>query len=251
MRPRMRQARIAELVQKHRQVTVDALAARFEASRETIRRDLSTLAESGAVQKFHGGARLPRTEPEGPFQERMAQNAAAKQTIATKAAALFSPGQTLFIDTGSTTLLCAQEIAKMNGLTVVTNSSRIAATIAAQGNGSSVFLVGGRFDGDNRETLGPTAIAQIATFRADHAVITIGALDAQGGIMDFNIDEAQIARAMIDNADSVVVLADSSKFGQRGSFKVCPLERVHTLVTDKLPGAALQKVLAAAKITVR
>lgn len=251
MRPKMRQARIFEIVQRQRQVTVDELATGFAASRETIRRDLSALAESGVVQKFHGGARLPKAQAEGPFQERMALNAAAKRTIAAKAAALFSPGQTLFIDTGSTTLVCAEEIAKVNDLTVVTNSSRIAATIAERDNRSKVFLVGGRFAGDNRETVGPTAIDQIATFRADHAVITIGALDTQGGAMDFNVDEAQVARAMIDNADSVVVLADSSKLGRHGSFKVCPLERIHTLVTDKPPAGAFKKVLAAAKITVR
>lgn len=251
MRPRIRQARIAELVQKQRQVTVDDLAIHFDTSHETIRRDLSALAEAGTVQKFHGGARLPRDGAEGPFRERMAQNAAAKRAIAAKAAALFSPGQTLFIDTGSTTLMCAQELAKVSGLTVVTNASRIAETMASADNRSSVFLLGGRFDGDNRETVGPTTIEQIASFRADYAVITVGALDSREGAMDFNFDEAQIARAMIDNAGEAVVLADSTKFGRKGSFRVCPLERIQTLVTDKPPGPEMQKVLAAAKTTVR
>ena len=251
MRPRMRQARITELVEKHSEVTVDELAARFETSRETIRRDLSALAESGAIQKFHGGAKRPKLQAEGPFQERMTQNAAAKQVIAAKAADLFSPGQLLFIDTGSTTLAFAQEVAKINDLTVVTNSSRIAEVLSAQDNGSKVFLVGGQFDGDNRETVGPTAIDQIASFRADHAVITIGALDTRSGAMDFNFDEAQVARAMIDNAEEVVVLADSSKLDRRGTYKVCSLERIDTLVTDGAPVVTLQKVLAAAKVTVR
>ena len=247
----MRQARITELVQQQRQVTVEELAARFETSRETIRRDLSTLAESGAVQKFHGGARRPLAYAEGPFQERMTQNAAAKQAIAVKAAALFSAAQTLFIDTGSTTLVFARELAKVNGLTVITNSSRIAEAIAAPDNASRVFLLGGQFDGDNRETVGPTAIDQIAGFQADHAVLTIGALDPRNGAMDFNFDEAQVARAMIEHADKITVLADSSKLGRRGSFKVCALDRIDTLVTDDAPTAALQKVLAAAKVTVR
>ncbi len=251
MRPRLRQARIAELVQKQRQVTVDDLAARFETSHETIRRDLSALAETGSIQKFHGGARLPPAQAEGPFRERMTQNAAAKRAIAVKAAALFSPGDTLFIDTGSTTLMFAEEIARMSGLTVITNATRIAETLAAADNRASVFLLGGRFDGDNRETTGPTAIAQIGGFQADHAVITVGALDAQGGAMDFNFDEAEVARAMIDNADKVIVLADSTKFGRKGSFRVCPLARIQTLVTDKPPGPEMQKVLAAAKTTVR
>src|SRR3546814_13173669 len=88
-------------------------------------------------------------------------NAVAKRMIAEKAARLIAPGATLFIDTGSTTLMCAEEIGKIAGLTVITNSTRIAAVLAERGNRTTVFLLGGRFDGDNGETVGPTAIAEI------------------------------------------------------------------------------------------
>ncbi|HEY9536006.1 MAG TPA: DeoR/GlpR family DNA-binding transcription regulator [Kiloniellaceae bacterium] len=248
--PRLRQAQIAEAVRRQGRVSVEQLAARFKTSHETIRRDLAVLAEAGAVLKVHGGARLPGRQEEGPFRERLASNAVAKRLIAEKVAGLISPGATLFIDTGSTTLMCAEEIGKIAGLTVITNSTRIAAVLAERGNRTTVFLLGGRFDGDNGETVGPTAIAEIGGFHADHALITVGALDAGAGATDFNFEEAQIARAMIDNAASVIVAADASKFERRAAFAVCPLERITALLTDRRPEGTLAAALAAAGASV-
>lgn len=249
--PRVRQARIAELVRRRGKVTVDALAERFATSRETIRRDLGVLAEAGEVQKVRGGAKLPRRRDEGPFRERLTRNEAAKRMIAAAAARLISPGETLFVDTGSTTLMCAEEAARISGLTVVTNSARIAEVFATGEGGARVFLVGGEFDGDNAETTGPAAIAQIATFHADHAVLGVAAVDPAAGAMDISYEEAQVARAMIANADRVIVVADSSKFDRRAPFAVCPLSSIDQLVAERAPEGALADALATAAVTVR
>ncbi|WP_340115500.1 DeoR/GlpR family DNA-binding transcription regulator [Pelagibius sp. 7325] len=246
--PKLRRERIAEAVRRYGKVSVEQLAARFKTSHETIRRDLGLLAETGVVQKFHGGAKLPRVQEEGPFRERMTLNAVGKRIVAGKVARLIEPGQTVFIDTGSTTLMCAEEIAKIGGLTVITNSTRIAAVLAEHGNRTVIFLLGGRFDGDNHETVGPTAISEIQSFHADHALITIGALDEAAGATDFNFDEAQIARAMMDNADNLIVAADASKFQRRAAFAVCPLARIGALVSDRRPPGGLAAALAEAKV---
>lgn len=249
--PRVRQARIADLVRARGQASVEDLAALFAASHETIRRDLTALSEAGAVQKVHGGAKLPRRREEGPFQERLGRNAAAKRLIAAKAARLIAAGETLFVDTGSTTLLFAAEAARIGDLTVVTNAARIAAAFAEGGTGNRVFLVGGAFDGDNGETVGPMAIEQLRAFHADHAVLGIGAIDAKAGVMDVSVEEAQIARAMLAHADRAIVLADGSKFDRRAAFAVCPLARVDHLVSDRPPEGALAEALAEASVTVQ
>ena len=246
--PRLRQEKIAEAVRRQGRVSVEQLALRFKTSHETIRRDLTALAETGKVQKVHGGAKLPRLREEGPFRERMATNAVGKRIIAGKVARLIAPGETLFIDTGSTTLMCAEEIGKIAGLTVITNSTRIAAVLAERGNRTSVYLLGGRFDGDNHETAGPTAIAEIQSFHADHALITIGALDAGTGATDFNFDEAQVARAMVDRAENLIVAADAAKFQRVAAFSVCPLARINALVTDRRPQGTLMAALSAAGV---
>lgn len=248
--PKLRRARILESVRERGQVSVEELAETFGASHETIRRDLSTLAESGSLQKVHGGAKLPPRRDEGPFQERLTTNGAAKRAIASLAARLLTPGETLFIDTGSTTLLCAEEVADIPGMTVITNSTRIAAVLAEGAGGTRIFLVGGEYHGDNAETTGSLAISQLRGFHADHAFLGVGALDAEGGALDISFEEAEIARAMIENADDVIVLADSSKLDRSAAFQVCPLERINHLVCEREPKAPLAKALADAAVTV-
>ena len=119
--------------------------------------------------------------------------------------------------------------------------------IAAAGNKATVFLLGGRFDTDNREAVGPLTIAEIQRFRADHAIIGVGAVSV-AGCMDFNFDEAQIARAMVDHADHVVALADSSKLSSTAPFRVCGLDRVDMLVSERAPEPALHQALATARV---
>ncbi len=248
--PRLRRERIADLVRRKGAVTVDDLVRRFNTSAETIRRDLTALADDGTVRKVHGGATLPRAHGEGPFRERMVRNAVEKRVIAEKMQGLVAPGETLFIDTGSTTVMCAEALSGIRGLTVITNSTRIAAIFGEGAGDAAVYLLGGRFDADNQETVGAMVLDGIRNFHADHAVITLGALDAGAGGTDFNADEADVARAMIDHADDVIVLADSSKWETSAPFRVCSLERIGTLVSDAAPGGALAQALSAARVAV-
>jgi len=250
MKPDDRQKLIANLIRGKGRLKVETLADELGTSRETIRRDLTALADKGLVRKIHGGAMPPRADTEGPFSQRMLENAAAKQRIATAAAGLFEAGDTLFIDTGSTTLCFAEALAKRTGLTVVTNSSAIAKVLSQAEAGHRVYLLGGEFNGDNLETGGELALEQIRAFRANHVVLTIGALEARAGAMDFNIEEAQVARAMIAQSQSVTIIADESKFDHIAAFEVCPLERLDRLVCDAPPSGELARRLEAAAVEI-
>lgn len=251
MKPRARQAGIADVIGQEGQMSVEDLAGRFGVSAETIRRDLAQLAEGGLVQKVHGGAKRLRLLTEGSFQDRMTENAAAKRIIADKLRQLVEPGDTLFIDTGSTTVIAAEALAPVGGLTVITNALRIAQIFAAADRGTRVFLLGGSFNPGNDQTVGPMALAQIAGFQADHAVLTVAGFDAESGATTTDFDEAQVARAMIENADQLVLLVDGSKFGRKAAFRVCPARRVDLLVTEAEPDAALAARLRAADVVWR
>lgn len=242
MKPKHRQAQISELVSKTGEASVDALASRFSVSAETIRRDLGRLAKDGVIQKVHGGARRSPLLAEGSFLERMAENADAKAEIARKLVPLIAPGDTLFMDTGSTTLACAQELASVPGLTVITNSVRVARTLSGGGE-ARVFLLGGAYRADNAQTVGPIAIEQIHGFQADHAIITVAALDASVGTMDADIEEAQVARAMIECSRRLIVVADATKFDRKAAFRVARLADLDILVTDRAPSTALAAAL--------
>jgi DeoR/GlpR family transcriptional regulator of sugar metabolism len=250
MKIKQRQSKIVEIVRKQERVTVDRLATILEISRETIRRDLTDLANSNRIRKFHGGAALPRIFGESSFQQRMSENAEAKARVAQAAAALFSAGETLFVDTGSTTLYFAEKLAENSGLTVVTNSALIARTVSGSGSNNQVFMLGGEFGADNFQTVGTMVAAQIRSFRAHHAVLTIGALDGRTGAMDFNIEEAQVARAMVEQSRSVTILMDATKFDQLASFEVCSLDSIDRLVCDSAPPQALGAALSNAGVEI-
>jgi DeoR family glycerol-3-phosphate regulon repressor len=243
MRPKVRQEKIVDVIRRQRTATVEELAVVFSTSHETIRRDLTVLAESGEIQKIHGGAKIPRILTEGSFGERMVENASAKRSIAVEAAKLISPGETLFIDTGSTTLAFAEEIARIPDLIVITNSTSVAKAIGKRKNSISIYLLGGAYDPDNQECYGPLAIAQLKNFHAKRAILTIWGMHAKAGITDFNIEEAQIAKAMVEQSEKVTVLADATKFDRTGNFMVCSLSDVDNMVTDVAPEGSLGQML--------
>ena len=252
-RPRARRERIVQMVRERERITVDALADVLGTSKETIRRDLTDLAERGLVRKFHGGATLIEPRPfepnvEGLFTARLLENAEAKRAIARCAIRLFEPGDTLFVDTGTTTLLFAEELAQASGFTVITNSAAIAA-LATRGDANSTFLIGGEYRADGNENLGPLAVEQIGRFHAIHAVLTVGSVETSG-FLDFDVKEAEVARAMIAQARSITVLADRSKFGRGGLIKIAPLSAVAGVVTKSEPPGEIASALKEAGVTV-
>jgi DeoR family glycerol-3-phosphate regulon repressor len=251
MKPKQRQSRILDVVARDGEATVDALAVEFDVSAETIRRDLAQLATSGALQKVHGGARRLRLHAEGSFQERMSEDAAAKQVIAQKLATIVEPGDTLFIDTGTTTLFCAEALAEVARLTVITNSVRVAQVLSRGAGRARVYLLGGEYTVDNAQTTGAIALDQIDRFQADHAVLAVAALDPVAGAANADFDEAQIARRMLANAANIIVVAQSAKLGRKAAYRICRLEEIDMLVCDTLPGDAYRAALDAAQVQVR
>ncbi|HHK74352.1 MAG TPA: DeoR/GlpR transcriptional regulator [Rhizobiales bacterium] len=247
---KIRQQKILEIIRQQGSVGVEELSRLLEVSYETIRRDLNDLARTAKIQKIHGGATLPRMFGEGPFQDRMQENAEAKVQIAKAAAPMFSSGTTLFIDTGSTTLYFAEALCDVPGLTVITNSSAIARVLSASKLKNRAFMLGGEFSPNNYQTVGTMVAAQARLFQAHHAVLTIGALDSKAGAMVFSIEEAQVAAAMIEQSQSLTILVDSSKFNKIASFKVCELHQINRLVTEKAPSGELGEALSSAGVEV-
>jgi len=248
MRPNERRQHILELLRQRERISVDELARTLQTSQETIRRDLTELAENGQITKFHGGASLPPTgEHENAFQTRMNEFSQEKRAVARYAAGLYEPGDSILIDTGTTTLFFAKELAKLNRITVITNSLLIAASIGASGN--RVFVIGGEYLPESEQNVGALAMEQISRFNAEHAVVTIGALSADGAF-DFSIEEAEITRAMIARTRYLTVIVDSSKLGKRALFQVFPLDRIDRLVIDRKPMGDLAQALADAHVEV-
>jgi DeoR family glycerol-3-phosphate regulon repressor len=226
------------------------LAGQLQVSGETVRRDIIEMAREGLIKRVHGGASLLDPLHEPSFSQRMETNAAAKQAIAQLAAAEVRNGDTLMLDTGSTTAFVAHGLVNHRDLLVVTNSVDIARTLATR-NGNRVFMAGGELRADDGAALGPTATEYIAQFHVRVAILSAGAVDAEEGLMDYDPAEAAFSRVVIAQAERTIVVADHSKFGRRGLVGVCRLEAIDLLITDQPPPPEFVDRLSAAGVTLR
>ncbi len=229
--------------------TIVELANQLGVSDETIRRDAVLLQHKGEVFKLHGALTLPHLAGEAPFERRLRENSDAKRAIAKLASNLVADGDSLMLDTGTTTSIFAQELRIRSNLTIVTNSSDIARTLATV-NGNTVYMAGGALKGDNGAAFGPSAVEFISRFRVRHAFISIGAINVEGGLMDADLSEAAIAAMALSRAEHRVVLTDASKFGKTALVNVCGFDGVDRLITEQLPHGKLADALQQASVQV-
>jgi len=237
-----RQTSILQEVTERGSCSVNELAERLEVSDETIRRDLKPLIRDGVLHKVHGGVTLPDLYREPGFLNRMLSEAIEKQAIARAAAALVADGETLMLDTGSTTAYVARALQGHRDLLVVTNSVDIARSLATR-NGNRVFMAGGLLRADDGAALGPSAISFVEQFRVKTAILSIAAIDAEEGLMNHHLEEAEFSRVVVERAERIVVVADHSKFGRRALIHVLPLARIDFLVTDQPPPPPFERLL--------
>ena len=225
-------------------VALSVLARKLDVSLETIRRDIKPLADSGSLIKMHGAVGLASTVGEAPFERRMRENSEAKRSIAAAVAATIRDGDSIMLDTGTTTSFLARELIGHRRLTVVTNSSDIARTLATL-NDNKVYMAGGELRSDNGAAFGSTAIDFISRFSVTHAVISTGSVDAHG-MMDFDLEEAEFARTVLTRGQRRLVVTDHSKFERDGLVRVCAFEAITDFATDKIPPTDISQAIEAA-----
>ena len=247
LRLNSRQENLVERLRRDRVLSVSALADALQVSTETIRRDVRALAAKGVVVKQHGNVLWPESRDDEPLQRRMAANMGAKKRIAQAIAREIKDGESLLIDSGSTTMYVAEALRGHRNLTVVTISAPIAQMLAP-GEGNRVFLAGGEVRADDCAAYGPACLAYLAQFSAETAIISAAAISREFGIMDHHMCEVEVCRTLVEHAGRVVVAADNSKFSAKGLIGACPLAEIDLLVTDDAPPADLAQALEAADV---
>jgi DeoR family glycerol-3-phosphate regulon repressor len=208
------------------------IARALNVSEETVRRELKLLEQSGSVVRTHGAVCLATPAPEGPFERRMQENVDAKKRIAAAAVRFVGDGDTLFIDAGSTACFVAQALVGRQKLTVITNALAVAQTLGGR-NGNSLFLAGGELDYDYKAFSDHTAQAYVAQFTPHLAILTVGAIHADHGLMDRNAREAAMTQIAYARADRVLLVAEHGKFGRLGLIRTAEPDDVDILVTDQ------------------
>lgn len=232
---------IFNYVQTNERASVQELAQHFGVSESTVRRDLKDLEESGQLRRTHGGAvAIQSDNSELSFMEKEDRFRLQKETIAKVAAALVQEGDTILLDSGSTTYYLAKELKTINKLTVVTNSVVVAQELAHLPN-ISLVMTGGTVRHETLAMVGPIAERTLEMLRVNKVFLAINGFDAQHGLTTPSITEAEMKRKMIQVGKQVILLADHSKYAKVSFAKVAGTGQINQLITDwQLPavGAA-------------
>lgn len=252
--PAGRKADLAAYISESGEVTVGELAARFDVSTDTIRRDLDQLDSDGLVVRTHGGAVSPTSVPrvDTGLDVRLRFQAAAKERIGALAATLVDDNSVIMINAGTTTLALARHLGEHRGLTVATNSLRIPAEISPK-SFRGLYVFGGAVHPNDQKTIGPVSFQTVAggaelDVQCDLALLGVGAVSVENGYTTSNLEEAAMMSEMAARASRVAILADSSKFGRRLFAQVAELGRADYFVTDAAPERDLADALASAKV---
>ncbi|WP_159617271.1 DeoR/GlpR family DNA-binding transcription regulator [Arthrobacter zhaoguopingii] len=247
-----RHRQISTLVRTEGRVSVTDLSERFSITAETVRRDLALLEKDGVLRRVHGGAvaRDSASTRESSIESRQSQYRAEKQRIAKAALDMVPSTGSVILDAGTTTGALAALLAteSRTDLTVITHSVPIAHLIS----GSSVHLelIGGRVRALTSAGVGSSAVAAFSRLRADVAFIGANGVAEHFGLSTPDTDEAAVKTAIVRSARRVVLLADSSKFGEESLVSFAALEEIDAVITDSTPGGALAAALARAQVEV-
>ena len=230
-----RSDRIRDHLFAHGSATVEELCAAIDASPATIRRDLLTLEEQGHIRRDHGSARLAEgTGREIAFATRARAHLAEKRAIAEVAYRQISPGQTIFLDAGTTTHQLARRIRLAPlPLTIATNCVPIAEELSLPG--ITVLLIGGRYRPENASLVGLLTERALADLWFDALFMGAGAVAPDLNLYSLDPDEARANALMLTRATRSHILADSSKFGPSLPYRVAPLTPQTHVITDTLP----------------
>ncbi len=229
-----RRRRIVELIRERKKLTVSQLCELLDVSPATVRSDLRDLDRDGALVRTHGGA-MERAQAsfEQISRVRSTERLAEKQAIARAAERFVEDGDTILLDTGTTTYELAQAMGAMRHLTVVTNDLEIA-RVLEEVRGVEVVLLGGILRKGYHCTVGPAGLRMTQELRVDKAFLATNSVSLEAGATTPDLQQAETKKGMIAMARQVIFLCDSSKIGRASFARFADLEQIDVLVTDQM-----------------
>lgn len=232
MIPAKRQEAILAFVNENGIAVMPELITLTGASRSSVRRDIEQMHSAGLLVRTHGGAkRVEREQSDDiPLNVRQHTRAKEKREIAHAALKLIHPGDTLFLNAGTTTLALASLLSSFNNLTVITYDLLIALEVARTSN--RLIVAGGELRQGSVTLADTFTLSMMEQFFVQKAFISADSVDIDHGYMDYNPYEIAIKRKMIENASKPVMLLDSSKFEAYAFAHICPLSEVPHIISD-------------------
>lgn len=227
-----RHPEILEIARRDGKVTVEGLAQHFDVTLQTIRRDLTDLADAGRLERVHGGAVLPSGTTNIGYEERRSLKAEAKRAMACACAAEIPNGISLFLNIGTSTEAVAHELMHHKNLMLVTNNMNVA-NILAGNRDCNIIVTGGQLRRADGGLVGNLATETIRQFKFDLAVIGCSALDREGDLLDFDIQEVSVSQSILRQSRKTYLVADQSKLSRSAPARIGSLADIDTFFTDK------------------
>jgi DeoR/GlpR family transcriptional regulator of sugar metabolism len=241
---------LLNILAEHHRASVSDLARAVGSSEMTIRRDLEILEARGALRRVYGGAvnaLLSGVEP--PFAVRVLQDATTKDRLAKAVMELLDDGETVTLDTGTTTVAIAR--AMKDRLLTVTPLSLHAAFELSTHKGIQLLMPGGQIREGELSAYGEMATRTFQDLRYDTFILGSCGVDATAGATAHNLDDVQVKRAAVRAARRVVVVATAEKLGRTTFGRICPIEDIGLVVTDASPDAAAVQELRAEGVEIQ
>lgn len=242
-----RHDRLLTLIADRGYMNIDELAQLLDVSTQMVRRDIRKLSDQGLISRHHGGAGRASSVVNTAFEQREVSLTEEKRAIAEAIADYIPDGSTIFITIGTTVEHVARALLNHNHLRIITNSLRVA-HILYKNPRFEVMVPGGTLRPHNGGIIGPAATAFVAGFRADYLVTSVGAIDSDGAMLEFDVNEASVATTMMSHARHILLAADRTKYTASAAVEIGNATQATALFTDQLPGAALQQQLKASQV---
>jgi DeoR/GlpR family transcriptional regulator of sugar metabolism len=241
--------KLVALIGERGHMRIDELASLLEVSTQTIRRDIRKLSDDGFLSRYHGGAAQASSAINADLKKREVAQVHEKRAIAEAVVARIPDRSTVFLASGTTIEYVAKALDIRNDLRIITTSLRVASLLYARPD-FDVMVPGGTLRAQNSGIVGPTAEEFLRGFRADCMVMSLGALDPDGTMLEFDINEVAVMRIMMANAKQVFVAADHTKLRASASVKLAKTAEIDALFTDEEPPTALAALLAQQQVEV-
>lgn len=230
-----RQEEILKIISENKSATVEELASELFVSGATIRRDLRAMEKQGLIKRSHGGAMpFKSSAEESAFAIREQENTQAKRTIANIVVKLIKNGDSLFIDSSTTTGFVVPLLNNFKYLSVTTIGLRNA-LLLSQTNNIKIYIAGGRIQNHSNSITGTDTMDYISRIHADIALISCSGVDINAHLTDASIEQAKLKQQMRKNSSIVAMLCDSTKFNKTFMCTDFKFDEIDYLVTDKLP----------------
>ena len=249
---------VLELVSERGNVSIADLSGALKVSTATVRRDLNTLAEQRLVTRTHGGASALGSGYELPLQYKIARQAEEKVAIARAVAEMIKPGESVGLNGGTTTSEVARMLGRSErlhpkgdavGVTIVTNALNIAYEMSVREH-IKIVVTGGVPRRQSYELVGPLVAATLRDFSLDTAILGVDGLSSGFGATTLHEGEAEASREIAAVSRRLIIVADATKLGRSTFARICPLQRIDTLVTDQPVSADLASDFATAGVEV-